>query len=611
MGRRGAAKRSGLAGSGGIHETRGGRWDADNAPAGAPHPPMKPILALALLVLVPLPPQTVVFVQQSGYVPPPPPPGYVPPDPVDPYAIPGLAGRTVGRTVSGHFTGDDVLDLALLIEGEVLVLSGRELYLSFATAWTGVNDLDVIPAAGPDRQDGLVFTDASGLHLGWWDLTTHDFDDELVSAGAWAGSPFVRAGAVSGAGRTDVVGVSGSGSQVLVLAAQAPQPGLPLTFAALPGAGFTVAGESILALTTVEWNGVAPPEIALLTDQALRIETIAGADLVVQSTAGAPGGQLATLRQAGTPAQRLVWVTAEIPGPPATQLLYTFDAAGVDVPGNVSGVAVTSVTAGDWDGDGDDDIALGYQALQQIAVLENERSAGQPTGPSFPFGGGVTTFTLGAPATPNPGHVANAAFGDFDGDGDMDVASAVQATGELRIGRNALIDAAALHPLVTDLSYVVTESSPTGDLLLTIDRPLAHQLPLDEVEVIVWRQADLAGLSDPAPAFAMDYPVGAWPTQITIPIPEAGQYFESVYYLELGLAWREPGGAEHDLPATVGGFTLSPLSWDVLAQVHGAGEPLIVVPEGDLVFGELEVGALAGAYVPGIEVPPSMGLNHD
>ncbi len=534
---------------------------------------------------------------------------FEPPEPFDPYAIPGGAGKTFGRTVAGHFTEDDVLDVAMLANGEVMFFSGRGLYLSHDTPWTNVIDIDVYAAGGPDGQDAVVFTDATGLHLGWWDFTTKEFARLLVDGGAWAGARSVRSGDFDQQSRADLAGVSSDGHELMVLSALG---GSPPVFAPLPSAGFTLV-EEVLSFAPLQWDGTGAQEFALLTDLALQVNDIDG-DLEDQWLTALPGGWLGVLGHDYSSFDRLVWVTPELYDPDTElyhQFIYTADKDGIDPQSNVSGVGVSSLATGDWDDDGDDDMALSYQLLQQVAVVNNERSPSAPTAVSFPSGGGIELFELGTPGAPNPEHVAGIAFGDFDDDGDSDVGTAVQATAEFRICTNSIIDETGYLPNITRMRYVVTENQRYGDLLIRISRPTGRPDPVTDMEIVLWRQEDLNGESEQVPVDTWTSCVSGWPHKTAIEIPESGQYFESVYYLEMRFKRLDAQGEEiGSFPAIIGGFTLSPLTYDALTQVPDAGPELLVIPEGDLSFNPGEVGALGGAYVPHLRVPPASGLNY-
>ncbi len=529
-------------------------------------------------------------------------PPWIPPDPFDPYGIPGGEGKTFGRTIAGRFNDDDVLDAALLADDEVLFLSGRDLYLSHETPWTGAIDLDTYPGGGPDGQDAVVFSDASGLHLGWWDFATKAFARTQLDGGAWAGAQLVRATGIRGTVRPDVAGVSADGYTLLVMGVVSESP---LAFSPLSGASFTVANP-ILSFTALEWDGVAPAEWAVLTTNTLRIHDGASNVLRNWATAGA-GGSLATLESEYQPYDRLVWLTA----PAAAQFVFALDAAHVDPALNVAGILASSIVAGDWDRDGDDDVAIGNQFNQKIFVVDNERSIAAPDAISFPLGGGFEVLPLSDPGASNPGHVANPVIADFDGDGDPDVGTAVQASAEFRIAKNGDVDDDALEPVVLDMSYLVLENSSYGELTIELDRSAGLTAPVTDVRVTLWRQAELGEPSDQSPEDDLIFPIAQWPVQITVQVPESGHYFESVYYFEMRFLERDAQGAvvgSH--PASLGGLTLSPLIYEILVMVEGAGPQLGFIPEGYLVFPPGGSGVLAGAYVPDLRVPESTGMNH-
>ncbi|WP_420455972.1 CRTAC1 family protein [Rubrivirga sp.] len=121
---------------------------------------------------------------------------------------------------------------------------------------------------------------------------------------------------------------------------------------------------------------------------------------------------------------------AEPSSPTLRDRLYLGDGAGGFEPAPDGAVpatteAVGTVVAGDWDGDGDTDLFVGarvvpgaYGVAPRSALLRNDGRPGSPR---------LVDVTRGtAPGLDEVGMVAGAAFADWDGDGDLDLATAVE-----------------------------------------------------------------------------------------------------------------------------------------------------------------------------------------
>ena len=526
----------------------------------------------------------------------------------DPYAIPGAMGKVLGRTIVGHFNNDDWLDTIVMVAGEPIVLSGRDVYLSYDKPWASVLSMDTFPKGGPSGQDAVVFTDSAGLHVAWWDFTTKKFASQLVDA-SWANAEHVRVLKLELTSHLNVVAISPTRRSLLVLGATSATPPI---FS--PRTGF-VSSTDIEAFETLEWDGAGSLELAMLVDQGLEIRSSDGS-LIKRYDNLPTGGWLTSIHQGYLPYDRLTWVTPSVLDSDTQQpiqFVYTFDQNTIDIGVNTSGIYVSSVESTDWDGDGDDDLISAHGFSHDLIVLLNSRDQFDPLGTSFSAQSAAFLLPIGPPNTSNLGQVANVVVGDYDNDGDMDAGLAVASSSEFRIGTNEVEVAGADVPVITRMNYKVTAGSSTGDLKIRISRPQKVTSPVMSLQVVLWRQAKVKSPSEPTPVQTDEFSIARWPTEVTIKIPEQGQYFESTYYLEMRYGDRVAGADPIDYrEASVGGFTLSILSVIELAKVTGTGGPLIVIPQGDLVFNPGEIGLLGGAYIPELRVPSSgIGFNYN
>ena len=524
----------------------------------------------------------------------------------NPFTIPGASGKQLGRTIVGYFNNDDWLDTVVMVDDQPVALSGRGVYLSYEKPWGSMLSLDTFPGAGPSGQDAVVFTDDLGLHFAWWDFATKSFMQTLIDSNLWANAVHVRVAQTDGTGRFDIFGIDANRQALLRMSTSASASPVFTPMASL------VVDSELFSFTVLEWDGTGPSEVALLIDNELEVRSLDGT--LIQQWLGLPiGGWLAKIEQGYLPNDRLTWVTPSVVDP-VTQLVsqsvFTVDIDGIDVAINSSGAYVSSAVGADWDGDGDDDLIVGYGASLDLVVLINERSASDPTAESFPSSAQTYLLPIGSPNTTNMGQVANVVVGDFDNDGDLDGALAVAATSEFRIGLNNSMTVGDDTPQVLKVRYRVTSGSPTGEARLRIAKPIINPIGA-ELQIVLWRQDDIKGVSDPQPVSVDNFKIYRWPADVTIQIPEVGQYSESAYYLEMRFGRLKPGMQKIGYrEASLGGFTLSPLITQTLLSVTGSGSPVLFTPVGDIVNVPGQVGLLGGAYVPNLRVPPTLGFNY-
>jgi len=124
----------------------------------------------------------------------------------------------------------------------------------------------------------------------------------------------------------------------------------------------------------------------------------------------------------------------------------------------VSGVVgPQSIVAGDWDGDGDLDLAVGNSGATNVSILFNDATGGftQPLPPASPVEVGNTPRTVTA--------------GDWDGDGDLDLAITT-AGDKVRVLFN---DGSGVFPAFNEVAGVVGPRSVIpGDWDMDPDRDL-------------------------------------------------------------------------------------------------------------------------------------------
>jgi hypothetical protein len=308
---------------------------------------------------------------------------------------------TLGRSVSGDFDGDGRLDVAQIAGNEVWILPGPAVFRSRVAVPSGV-DLAVLPSGVLGVPDVLLVAEPGGLARHDWN-PSGSFDRTLDAA--WAGARRIAVWPTAGGGGASIFGVLANGR---TLARASGNGLLEILF---------VAPAEIQEFELLDFDG-GDVDIALVCGGRLYVYGTGGAVLATSGSAGVPSKALTVV------GRRPVW---SIIGPGGVnEFVVTLGAPSIWE--NLHGLpGVVATSAGDFDGDGDEDLVLSVTSELSIGVLANRNSDGAP---SFDVdaAGAAWRLRYGAAGYSALSNHSRPAVGDFDGDGKNDIWLAVQSS---------------------------------------------------------------------------------------------------------------------------------------------------------------------------------------
>jgi len=466
-----------------------------------------------------------------------------------------VASGAFGRGTAARLTQASFPDAVVLRGKTPVVLVRPDQFLAASKLPISANDLTTLPGGAPSGLDAVAFVGSAGLTVAWFDAAQGAPVSSLVSSAAANGS-LVRAGDVDGDGVLDLVVVEADGVTIRPYLGDGAG-------GFVPSAGFQAAAPC-RNLVVLRWDADAGEEVAVLTDLGVELYDDGGAPLKSWPSA-VPGGTLCKFSQQGALGDRLLWFTAY--APPAEQWMMTLSPAGVDDVVNLGALDAFAAVPVDYDLDGFEDVLVSHKYSHELLWFENQRSAANPTGPSFSaYYNDMIGFRVGPPGTGAPENAAWPIVADFDGDGDPDIVFPVELTDELAVLRGETIDQSTMLAPVSAANYDIDPATLGGVLQVTLDRPAALPATADAVEIEVWRQPDLAG---PVDAHSVEHLVVAlppsWPLVVDVPLPEVDAEFTSTYHLQVRLLEHDAqGGVARAYPTQVASFALLAADVDTL-----------------------------------------------
>lgn len=418
----------------------------------------------------------------------------------------GSWGKTAATALTGHIRPD-----VLILEGDRAVIatapgmhtsvhplpdqpSGRGVH--------GVTDFAVLRGRGiidepTSHRDAIAFAGPAGLQIWRRDRATEELGLQMVSGSLpchlvaahprWPSTVFT----ISSAGTVQRFDENANGTHLL------------------HNAQFPNCANAV-AIACIEWDAAPGPEVAVLTNNQLRILGANGTQLWSTPATNAGGQKLAVVREVIT-SGNLGSVTREmvawlIPATNSTlRLCWPNQVHAVPLTGSFVGMTAISV-----DFDECDDLLLTTPQNNDCTLLFNQSFRG-----AFPFAhsiGQALRIALAASSSTRATNHSNIAAADFDGDGDVDFFMPIeQGDGPTKFTYQETLyynwDFVSLHTP----SFV--NAGDNSLILVNIDNILAGS----ETQVVIWRVDPVGGM-DPVPHthFVLDEGTSATAFPVTL-----------------------------------------------------------------------------------------------
>jgi hypothetical protein len=271
----------------------------------------------------------------------------------------------------------------------------------------------VIYAPDGATPDVLVAAAVGGLVSYTYDLAGGQFIGTGVSGtSALAGATQLATGDLDGDGDLDIAGVESDGATLRVLYGDGTGTFGNGVAVALPGTARDLA--------VLQWKTSGEPglEIAVSSTWGTEVYNDLGQRLWNRFSAH-PTPTLAVLRAAGEQVEDRLAVVQRNTADTA-DLLTVFAADAIEAASNLGDIDVVGLDAEDYDGDGDDDLAVAQRATHELWIFENRTHPGgfAKTFPSAPEWTVRVGEVAGAPYAAN---TADPVLTDMNSDGQIDV----------------------------------------------------------------------------------------------------------------------------------------------------------------------------------------------
>ncbi|MEQ8765702.1 MAG: hypothetical protein RL885_17390 [Planctomycetota bacterium] len=399
------------------------------------------------------------------------------------------SGGPLSRLVTGDFNSDRHLD-AVLVQGDAAgLLCSPEQYQQLVTIPGVTFDVDTVERTVPGGADSLVRVNGAGL-----ERISFRYDAgwifEPIAAGPWQGARRVISRRTT-QGRTDIAGVTANGLDLIVTKNALEAPTTSVVWTA-PGPIFDIAW--------IDWQGDGASEILVVHAGGIDVRSDTGAEIFAQ-IAPLESGIACVFSQLGFAPERAA-VLLKIQGL-AGSLLQVFDGNDVEPYWLLGNVGPTGITAGDIDGDQDDDLLVTWTFDRTAPYLRNVSDGNPPDGSTATFAfepGGF--LDLGIGVGPNPEQSGEPALGDFDGDGDLDALVPVPAADQVGLYTGLKEDAnehrVSVDSALGEYRYTFDwDQGPAGTLSIPMLAPLTPLASATDLEIVTWSQPAFGQPLDP------------------------------------------------------------------------------------------------------------------
>jgi hypothetical protein len=425
----------------------------------------------------------------------------------------------------GDFDGDGRRDALFLDGGAARVAFDLGVTFAFAESPGAHTALCALRDAGAAR-DELALARPSGVQL--WRWNGQGFAAQSSLPQSWAGALRLRSFDLNADGVNELLGVDAQRANLLV----AQRSGSSwTTVLSLPIQG------GALDVVALQWDGDAPLELAVLSEQSVSLFDHDGALLRVLA-APLAGGAIARLQRTGQTTDRLAWVGAY--APPQVQWLRTLAPDGTFEHLELGDLGVYSANAADFDADGDSDLLLAPRLGERLLWLENLHNPGQTAPLTFevaPSSGRVFYLRDGGDASQVAVQASEPAVADFDGDGDFDIVAGVQQTRELVLHLGDWIDEGAQRASVT-FGY---HDAQAQTVELQFDAPPSTSFVPTHWQLDVWRAGSAVAPCASQAVQSAEF-AGYFPSNVVVNFDEPGPLFQAVYHIRLQPVQRNAQG---------------------------------------------------------------------
>ncbi|MDF1799412.1 MAG: VCBS repeat-containing protein [Planctomycetota bacterium] len=477
-----------------------------------------------------------------------------------------------GFAGGGDFTAAALADFDIDGAADAVVLDGTRLVVSYMidamtapttiSTWGGTpltaSDFTILHEVNPLASYGTVASvGPDGLSLSMFDSVFQTFNRLQLIEGDFVNAKQVHGCDWDNDGDQDIIALNEDRDEILVLLGDG-------TGVWTAGTGFSL-GLTATDILPLDWEGSAALEVAVTDSAGLKIyEQGSSAPCYVRGNTADPG-KIARIRNGGGDDQ-LAWLVEALNG---SIYLTTLEAgAGPFHTILFPEPDPLSMAAGDYDGDGADDLAFTLGSNDELVVLDNPNGSGQfvSTASSLLSWNAGTTFG-------GQNNVAPVAFGDLDFDGKTDL---LLASGASR-----------------DMFLLYNEQKAAVTLGTTTHGFQEAQTSICENDIDDGYLATQATFEDPSSTLD-NFQVSTWLQDISTGVMTAQSYSNCP-------SVSTNGAGTYTVEVSIGGATASEILWNGTQRLHVLVRPqnsndILVAPaihatytfdESDLVSGEL------------------------